>query len=112
MGNGEWIPWLLLFVFATHFPFFAWRYWKTRELRYAATSLTFALLVVTYALRVAAPDASAAGRPLYAWVRIPAAIAAAFSIALFLRHLVRRLACHRRGGGPSSGASPETGRKP
>ena len=109
MDRFEWVPVLLLAVFVTHLPYFVWRYWKTRELRFAATSLTFALLVVTYALRVVVPEASAGGRPLYAWVRIPAWIAAAFSIALLARHGLRRFACHRGGGGPSSDDSPRKG---
>jgi hypothetical protein len=47
---------VLLFVFTTHLPFFAWRWRATGERRYAATTLTFALLVVTYGLAVFAPQ--------------------------------------------------------
>ena len=50
------------------------------------TSLTFALLVVTYALRVFAPGLEHAGMPLYAWVRIPAWASAVVSVALLVRH--------------------------
>ncbi len=34
----EWTPQLLLFVFVTHLPFFAWKYQRTREIRFAATT--------------------------------------------------------------------------
>ena len=86
----HWFPELLLFVFVTHMPFFVWRWWRTRELRYAATALTFALLSVTYALRVFAPAVEWGGMPLYTWLRIPAWISAVLSIGLLLRHLVKR----------------------
>ena len=43
--SGRW-PLVLFLVFVTHLPFFAWRWRATRERRYAATTLTFALLVV------------------------------------------------------------------
>jgi hypothetical protein len=83
------MPLLLLFVFATHMPFFAWRYRRTRELRYAATALTFGLLAVTYALRIFAPQVEGGGLPLYAYVRVPAWIAAAVSIGMLLNHHIR-----------------------
>lgn len=79
-------PELLLFVFATHLPFFAWRWRATGERRFAATTLTFSLLTLCYALRVFAPGACVASTPLHALVRIPALGAAAVSIALLLRH--------------------------
>ncbi len=84
----EWTPELLLFVFATHMPFFAWRWRRTGELRYAATTLTFGLLVVTYTLRVFAPDASWFAAPAYTWARIPAWISAVVSVGLLVRHVV------------------------
>ena len=85
------MPPLLLFVFATHMPFFVWRYRRTGEQRHAATALTFALLAITYALRVFAADARCGGIPLYAYVRVPAWAAAALSIGLLLRHHAPRL---------------------
>ena len=91
----DWMPLLLLFVFVTHLPFFAWRYRRTREIRYAATTLTFALLVILYALRVFAADAALGGVPLYAHVRVPAWISAAISIGLLLRHWASSLATRR-----------------
>ncbi len=89
------MPLLLLFVFATHMPFFAWRYRQTRELRYAATALTFALLAILYALRVFAAQAALGGVPLTAYVRVPAWISAAISIGLLLRHHASRLRSSR-----------------
>ena len=84
----DWTPKLLLFVFVTHMPYFAWRYARTREFRHAATTLTFALLIVTYALRVFAPDASLDGVTLDRYARVPAWISAVVSIGLMLRHSV------------------------
>ena len=86
---------LLLVVFATHGPFFAWRWWRTREMRHAATTLTFALLVVTYALRVFAPEARAGEVALWQAVRIPAWAAAAVSLTLLARHGVSRIGARR-----------------
>lgn len=82
-----WWPQLCLFVFATHMPFFAWRYRRTGELRFGATALTFALLSIAYALRVFAPDFSVAGVELWQVARIPAWISAAASLALLARHV-------------------------
>jgi hypothetical protein len=81
---------LLLFVFATHMPFFAWRYYRKGELRYAATAFTFALLALMYGLRVFAPGVAVNDVPLHAYIRVPAGIAAAFSIGLLLWSAVRR----------------------
>ncbi len=81
---------LLLFVFATHMPFFAWRYYQRGELRYAATACTFALLALMYGLRVFAPAVAVNGVPLHAYIRVPAGIAAAFSIGLLVWSAVRR----------------------
>ena len=91
----DWWPALLLCVFATHGPFFAWRWWRTREMRHAATTLTFALLVVTYALRVFAPEARAGEVALWQAVRIPAWAAAAVSLTLLARHGVSRIGARR-----------------
>ena len=81
---------LLLFVFATHMPFFAWRYYRKGELRYAATAFTFALLALMYGLRVFAPGVAVNDVPVHAYIRVPAGIAAAFSIGLLLWSAVRR----------------------
>ncbi len=85
-------PPLLLVVFVTHLPFFAWRYWKTREPRYAATSLTFSLLALTYGLRVFAPEAVVRGVPWFWIARIPAWGAATVSIAFLVHHHAGRWA--------------------
>jgi hypothetical protein len=82
----EWTPELLLFVFASHAPFFAWRFRRTREPRHAATSVTFVLLAAVYALRVFAPEASWGGVALYRIARVPALCAAALSLGLLVRH--------------------------
>jgi hypothetical protein len=87
----EWTPQLLLLVFMTHLPFFAWRWARTREIRYAATTLTFFLLCIVYALRVFAPEARIGGVPGYAVLRVAAWSAAAVSIGLLLRHHLRGL---------------------
>ena len=84
------MPEVLLFVFATHLPFFAWRYHRTGELRYGATALTFLLLAISYALRVFAPESDLWGVALHRIVRAPALLAAAVSVSLLLRHHLRR----------------------
>lgn len=91
----EWMPQLLLFVFATHMPFFAWRYHRTREVRHAATAITFALLAIAYALRVFAAEATSGGVPLHAYVRVPAWVSALVSIGLLVRHYASRLRATR-----------------
>jgi len=92
----EWWPKLLLFVFVTHMPFFARAWWRSREVRYLATTVTFALLIVTYALRVFVPDAALDGIPLFWWVRVAAWLSAALSIGLLIHH---RLGTARTKGG-------------
>ena len=84
-------PELLLFVFSTHLPYFAWKWNRTRELRYAATTLTFFLLTVAYGIRVFAPGVSIGGISLFTISRVPAWAAAAVSIGLLLRHHARRV---------------------
>jgi len=84
-------PVVLLFVFSTHLPFFAWRWWRTRELRYGATTLTFALLVVTYSLRVFEPDLRIGDVELHKAVRVLAWTAAVASIGMLVRHWVGHL---------------------
>ena len=79
---------LLLAVFVTHLPFFIWRYRSTGERRYAATSVTFGLLVATYALRVFAPGFQLAGVALHSVLRPVALVSAVLSISLLARHLV------------------------
>ncbi|TMA36046.1 MAG: hypothetical protein E6J87_01730 [Deltaproteobacteria bacterium] len=82
---------LLLFVFVTHLPFFAWRWRATGERRFAATTLTFALLVITYGLAVFAPQLRIGSAPLFQVVRVVAWLSAAVSIALLIRHHALRL---------------------
>jgi len=96
---GEEFTALLLIVFATHLPFFAWRWRRTGERRHAATTLTFGLLVVTYALRVFAPEFGIAGLPAWQVARVPAWACAALSLGLLAHHWLGRW----RGivGGPS-----------
>ena len=88
--SGTWAR-VLLFVFTTHLPFFAWRWRVTGERRYAATTLTFALLVVTYALAVFAPELRVGETRLFEIVRVVAWASAAVSIALLVRHHAARI---------------------
>ena len=84
-------PVVLLAVFATHLPFFALRWWRTRELRHAATTLTFVLLVATYGMRVVAPELHIGAVPAWERVRVVAWAAAAVSLAMLFRHGLRAL---------------------
>jgi hypothetical protein len=86
----EWTPKLLLFVFVTHMPFFAWRWRRTGEVRFAFSTLTFALLIVTYSLRIFAADVEWFGTSAYMWFRVPAWISAIVSVGLLLRHVAMR----------------------
>jgi hypothetical protein len=88
--SGRW-PVVLLVVFATHLPFFAWRWRTTGERRYAATTLTFTLLVITYGLAVFAPQLHIGRAPLFQVVRGFAWLSAAVSIGLLIRHHAFRL---------------------
>ena len=97
MTLPAWWPALLLFVFATHLPFFAWRWWKTGERRHAATTLTFTLLIATYAIRVFAPGLRVAGVSVFWTFRVAAWPSAAVSITLLVRHHAGRV----RGRRPS-----------
>jgi len=83
-------PELLLFVFTTHTPFFAFRWLRTREIRYAATTLTFSLLTIAYGIRVFVPEAMLGGASLFTIARVPALLAAAVSIGLLLHHHAQR----------------------
>ena len=71
-------------------PFFAFRWARTRELRYAATTVTFSLLTIAYGIRVFAPEAMIGGASLFTIVRVPALVAAAVSIGLLVRHHAQR----------------------
>jgi hypothetical protein len=93
---SQWMPPILLCVFATHLPLFAWLYHRTHELRYAAATLTFVLLTVAYGLRIFAPELAWHGRPLHQEVRVVAWLAAGTSIVLLLHHFCGRLASERR----------------
>ena len=84
-----WWPWLALFVFATHLPFFAWRWWRSGEARFAATSLTFALLIVTYALQLFAPDLRIGEVELHVICRWLAWASAVVSIYMLVAHTLR-----------------------
>lgn len=99
----HWFPALLLFVFATHGPAFAWRWSRTREARHAATTVTFALLTVAYGLRVFAPQAAWGDLSLWQAVRVVAWASAAVSLSLLGRHAWRTA---RRRWGKSAVAAP------
>ena len=93
---SQWMPAILLCVFATHLSLFAWLYHRTHELRYAAATLTFVLLTVTYGLRIFAPELAWHGWPLHQEVRVIAWLAAGMSIVLLLHHFYGRSAVERR----------------
>ena len=57
--------------------------WRTKE---ALITIGVVLLIVTYGLRVFAPEVAWNGTPVYEWVRVPAWISAVVSIGLLLRH--------------------------
>lgn len=79
---------LLLLVFLTHMPYFAWRYRRTGELRFAATTVTFALLSLTYGLRVFTPGTAIGDFRLYEMVRVVAWMSALVSVGMLVRHWI------------------------
>ena len=91
-------PELLLFVFLTHMPFFAWRYHRTGERRHAATTITFAILSLAYGFRVFAPELSVAGVPCHGILRGIGLLSAVWSVSLLVHHLLgRRRTRYERG---------------
>lgn len=91
----DWWPKLLLGVFVTHLPFFAWRWRRSGELRHAATTVTFLLLIATYSLQVFAPGLRIDGVEIQPWIRRTAWAAATLSLALLARHGIRRIVARR-----------------
>jgi hypothetical protein len=89
------MPAILLCVFVMHLPLFAWQYHRTRELRFAAATLAFVLLVLTHARRVFAPELAWYGRPLHQEMRVVAWLAAGINIGLLLHLLSGRVASRR-----------------
>jgi hypothetical protein len=96
--SGTW-PLVLFVVFTTHLPFFAWRWRTTREPRFAATTLTFTLLVITYGLGLFAPRLRIGDVPLFTILRVCAWLSAAVSIALLVRHHAQRFRTSRSRAG-------------
>lgn len=80
----------LLVVFAIHLVVFARLYLRRRQLRHGAATLTFALLVSAFSLRLWAEEWAVAGIPTHFVVRVAAWMAAGVSIPLFIRHLWAR----------------------
>ena len=85
----DWWPWLAFAVFVTHLPFFAWRWWQTRERRFGFTVLTFSLLVVSYGSKLFAPELRVGDVTLHALFRFVAWPCAVVSIYLLVAHKVR-----------------------
>jgi hypothetical protein len=99
---SDWWTALCLFVFTTHLPFFVWRWRASGEPRFAATSLTFALLAATYALLMFAPEVALGAVPAWKALRVVAWISAAASIGLLARHQLARLRGHGAPGAPGA----------
>lgn len=86
----EWLSWSLLFVFAVHLAVFGRRWRRTRALADLVLTLTFALLVLSITLRLAAPEAQLAGVALYWFPRVLAWAGAAMSLTLYIRRRARK----------------------
>ena len=89
LSSSDRLALLALFVFGSHLPFFAWRWWRTRETRYAATSLTFSLLVLAYSLRLFVPDLRVCEVELHEICRRVAWVSAVFGISMLVAHHLR-----------------------
>jgi hypothetical protein len=80
----DWLVATMLVVFAMHFAAFARLAITRRERYYIAVSTTFALLMLAFGLRLAAPDLAVAGTPLHWIARWLAWASAALSISWLL----------------------------
>ena len=86
----RWLVSALLVVFAVHLVAFGRLAAKRRELRFVVVTVTFALLVIAFSLRLWAPRLTLGGVALYWFPRVAAWISAAVSLALYVRHRRRR----------------------
>ena len=77
-----WLNPLLLVLFAVHLAAFGRLAVLRREVYYAVASLTFALLVAVFALRLWAPHWEIGGVPVHWALRVGAWMSAAGSLSL------------------------------
>jgi dolichyl-phosphate-mannose--protein O-mannosyl transferase len=87
---GHWYDPIMLVLFAAHLIPMLIIGIRRRELYYLAPITTFALLTLTFALRVFAPEFEVNGRPLHEPVRYAAWTAAGISIPLLVLRIRKR----------------------
>ena len=87
----RWLDPALLGVFAVHWLVFGLRAWKSKQLPDIALSALFAFLVISYALKIWAPDFMVSGIAGYRWARYGAWLMAAFTVPRILWRLQQRL---------------------
>lgn len=81
-------PWLvraLLAVFAVHLVVFGRLAITRRERYYVVVSATFALLVLAFSLRIAAPTLTLGGVGIHWYPRVAAWVSAAISLVLLIK---------------------------
>jgi hypothetical protein len=87
---GKWYDPVMFLLFAAHLVPMLVVGIKRRELYYLAPITTFALLTLTFGLRLFAPELEVGGRPLHEPVRYAAWTAAAVSIPLLILRIRQR----------------------
>jgi len=87
---SHWYDTFMFMLFAAHLIPMLIVGIKRRELYYLAPITTFALLTLTFGLRLFSPDFEVGGRPLHDSVRYAAWTAAAVSIPLLILRIRKR----------------------
>ena len=86
----HWLIQSLLVVFGVHLLLFGRAWLRQRTLRLAVTTVTFALLVVAFALRLGLPDVQVAGVAIWWLPRVCGWGGALLSLSLWLRERAQR----------------------
>lgn len=87
---SDWLPWLLMGVFAVHLVAFAMLWFRRRQGYYVALVFTFTFLTLSIGPRLTGVAPLVMGRPLDEWLRFAAWAAAAISISWTVVRVLRR----------------------
>lgn len=87
-----WLQWSLLVLFAVHGVAFGVVWTRRRTPRHAVLTLTFALLVGSFAMRIAVPGLAVAGVGAYWIPRVLAWCCGASALVMLLRARARKSA--------------------
>jgi len=84
----DWLVAGLIVLFAVHLIVFGMLGLKRKERYYLFVCITFTLLIITFSIRLWAPEAEVAGMQLYWVFRIAAWMSAAVSLTMLVRRRV------------------------